>query len=124
MPNLQKWVNLSFLFCGIIVWILMRQVFALGFEPLGFNRVDWFVSPSDIAAFLTGFATFIFLIRSTKAGNYLTEVIAELAKVTWPNGKETVLSTGVVSVMLAIATVCILIFDTVWVWIVDKFLYS
>ena len=123
MPNLQKWVNLSFLSVGIIAWVLLRQVFVLAFEPLGFNRVDWLLSPSDIAGFVSGFIVFIALLRSAKANSYLTEVMGELAKVTWPDGKETVLSTGVVAVMLAIATLCILIFDTVWIWVVDKFLY-
>ena len=123
MPNLQKWVNLSFLSVGIIAWVLLRQVFVLAFEPLGFNRVDWLLSPSDIAGFVSGFIVFIALLRSAKAHSYLTEVMGELAKVTWPDGKETVLSTGVVAVMLAIATLCILIFDTVWIWVVDKFLY-
>ncbi|MDO8526180.1 MAG: preprotein translocase subunit SecE [Deltaproteobacteria bacterium] len=124
MPNLQKWVNLSFLICGVLGWIFLRGLFALAFEPLGWNRLDWFIAPSDVAGIISGLVLFLGLVWSPPAGNYLAEVISELGKVTWPARKETVVSTGVVIVMLTIATVFVMLFDTIWVWVVDTFLYT
>ena len=123
MPNLQKWVNLSFLACGLLVWVLLREVFTLAFDALGLNRFDWVISPADIAGIVIGFVTFLVLWRLPKANTYLTDVLAELAKVTWPPRKETFLSTGLISIFLAIATLFVLMVDSIWGWVVDTLLY-
>ncbi|MBL7684614.1 MAG: preprotein translocase subunit SecE [Deltaproteobacteria bacterium] len=50
------------------------------------------------------------------------EVISELGKVTWPTQKETVASTGVILVMVAIASGILFVFDTVWSMLTRLFL--
>lgn len=123
MHNLQKWVNLSFLAGGVLVSVFLREIFALAFDLLGWTGFDWFMQPADIAGVAVGIFVFIFLMRSVKANDFLSAVYAELAKVTWPKRKEAALSTGVVAVLVAIATMAILFFDTIWKWISDKAVY-
>ena len=123
MQNLSKWVHLSFLAGAVLAAVLLRELFTLAFDPLGFNRLDWIVSPADLAGIFCGAALFIFLLRFEKATTFLTEVFSELAKVTWPNTKETGLSTGVVAIMVGIATFCIMLFDSLWSWVSERLLY-
>lgn len=124
MQNLTKWVNLSFLVCGVLGWALLREIFLIAFDPLGWNRMNWLIAPSDLAGILGGAVLFIGLWKSQKANVFLTEVITELSQVTWPKRKETALSTGVVSILLTIATLAILLFDSIWAWLAEQFLYG
>lgn len=123
MPNLKKWVNLSFFAMGVLAWFFLREIFALIFDFVGWVEPSWLVPPSDIAGIVTGVGLFIGLVRSSKADAFFSEAYAELTKVTWPKKNETVLSTGVVSVMVAVATLCVLFFDTIWNWVADRILY-
>lgn len=123
MPNLKKWVNLSFFAMGVLAWFFLREIFALIFDLVGWAEPSWVVAPSDIAGVATGLGLFIWLVRSAKANDFFSEAYAELAKVTWPKKNETVLSTGVVSAMVAVATLCVLFFDTIWNWVADSILY-
>lgn len=123
MANIKKWIRLSFLGCGILAWVFFREAFTLAFDPLGLNRLDWVIPPADVAALLLGLTLFVALLRWERATIFLTEAFSELAKVTWPNKKETALSTGVVSIMLGIAALCILFFDSIWGFVAEKLLY-
>lgn len=123
MPNLRKWVNLSFLLASILVAFLFREAFVSLYDWLGIFKSDWVLSPADLSGIAVGFALFIGFVRSAKATGFLTDVIVEMGKVTWPHRKETLISTGVVSVLLGIAAICVMLFDSLWLWITDKFLY-
>ncbi len=123
MPNFKKWVNLSFLFCGVVTWIFLREIFEVFFNAVGFIQPQWLLAPSDLAGIAAGAVVFIALVKWPRANIYFDNVLAELSKVTWPDRKETVVSTGVVAVLVAIATLCILFFDTVWAWIARSILY-
>ena len=123
MPNFKKWVNLSFLFCGVVTWIFLREIFEVVFNSIGFIQPQWLLAPSDLAGIAAGAVVFIALVKWPRANIYFDNVLAELSKVTWPDRKETVVSTGVVAVLVAIATLCILFFDTVWAWIARSILY-
>lgn len=123
MPNLKKWVNLSFLFCGVVVWVFLREIFEIVFNAIGFVQPGWLLAPSDIAGIAAGLAVFVVLVKWPQANSYIDNVLVELSKVTWPDRKETVISTGVVAVLVGIATLCILFFDTIWAWIARSILY-
>lgn len=123
MQNLTQWVNLSFLACGVLAWAFLRELFFLGFDLLGWNRLNWLIAPSDVAGMVAGAILFVVLWKNQKAKVFLSEVFTELTKVTWPKRKETALSTGVVSILVALATLSILIFDSLWAWVATQWLY-
>lgn len=123
MPNLKKWVNLSFLLTGILAGFLFREACTTLYDWVGWRPIDWVLSQADLSGIAAGAALFIGLARSTKATGFLSDVFVELSKVTWPKRKETLVSTGVVSILLGIAAICVMLFDAVWVWVTDTFLY-
>lgn len=123
MQNIQKWVSLSLLAVGITAWLLLRQIGELVLGFLSWRlQGEWIVPPQDWIGIVGGVALFVVLRRSGKVTEYITEVINELSKVVWPQRKETVVSTGVVVVMVTIASFILLAFDTLWGTVIG-FLY-
>jgi preprotein translocase SecE subunit len=53
---------------------------------------------------------------------FLNDVAVELSKVTWPTMQETVASTGVIIVMVGIASLLMFFFDTLWGTLTRSFL--
>lgn len=115
MQRNRKVVSLIYLACGFVVWMLFRELFAslwvLAHLPM---PADWVVAPSELLAVGVGIATFIVLLRNERVVSFTNEVITELGKVVWPNRKETVISTGVVSVLVGICSIILFGFDVVW----------
>lgn len=75
---------------------------------------DWPVPPVAVISFLIAAGTALVVRRNEKANLFLNEVAGELNKVTWPARKETVLSTGVVIVMVGICSLILFMFDFLW----------
>ena len=122
MQRSQKAVSLIYLACGFVVWLLIREmlstVWVLARLPM---PADWVVSPVDLLSAAVGLVTFVILLRNEKVNSFTNEVITELGKVTWPNKKETVMSTGVVSVLVGICSVILFGFDMIWGTVVKVF---
>jgi preprotein translocase subunit SecE len=57
-----------------------------------------------------------------RAGEYLNEVRAETAKVSWPNRKEIQANTGVVILTVAILSVFIFLLDRVFLFVLGLLL--
>lgn len=124
MQRNKKTVSIIYLACGFLAWLLFREIMATVWVvarlPL---PADWIMAPSDMIAAAVGLSTFVVLLRNEKVNTFVNEVITELAKVTWPNRKETVLSTGVVSVLVGICSIILFGFDMLWGALV-KILYQ
>ena len=124
MQRNKKTVSIIYLACGFIAWLLFREIMATVWVvarlPL---PPDWILSPPDLIAAAVGLATFVVLLQNEKVNAFVNEVITELSKVTWPNRKETVLSTGVVSVLVGICSIILFGFDMLWGALV-KILYQ
>jgi preprotein translocase SecE subunit len=122
MQRSKKAVSLIYLACGFVVWMLSREMFAsiwvIARLPM---PADWMVSPVDMLAVAMGIVTFIVLLKNQRVNTFTNEVLTETGKVTWPNRKETVLSTGVVSVLVGICAVILFGFDMLWGAIVRVF---
>jgi preprotein translocase SecE subunit len=122
MQRNKKAVSLIYLACGFIAWMLSREilgsVWVIARLPM---PSDWIVSPVDMLAVVFGLATFFVLLKSGRVNGFTNEVITELGKVTWPNRKETVLSTGVVSVLVGICAMILFFFDLLWGALVKVF---
>ena len=122
MRNNKTIINIALVLGGIIVWMLTRQVSDLiwTMAKLPVPR-DWPVMPVDIIGAVFGITVFAVLKKSEKADTFLNEVVSELFKVTWPPKKETVISTGVILVMVGICSLLLFGFDTLWGTIVKIF---
>ncbi len=123
MNRYRKWVDLFLAFSGVALWFLLRQmleqVWAIFRLPL-FS--DWPVQLPAVVALGLSLLAFSMVKRNKKVVTFLDEVSLELAKVTWPNGKETMASTGVIIIMVGIASVILFLFDTLWGTLTNSFL--
>jgi preprotein translocase SecE subunit len=115
MQRNQKSISLIYLACSFLLWLFAREltqtVWLVAKLPM---PADWIVSPPEMVAIGIGLANFVILLRNAQVNAFTNEVITELAKVVWPNGKETVLSTGVVSVLVGICSMILFMFDMLW----------
>lgn len=123
MNRYRKWVDLFLALSGVALWFLLRQmleqVWAIFRLPL-FS--DWPVQLPAVVALGLSLLAFSMVKRNKKVVTFLDEVSLELAKVTWPNGKETMASTGVIIIMVGIASVILFLFDTLWGTLTNSFL--
>jgi preprotein translocase subunit SecE len=122
--NNARLVNISFVVLGVVAFLFMRQVADVVWTLLRLPvPADWPVVPSDLIGAAAGLALFIVLKKNRKVSDFFNEVVSELAKVTWPPKKETLLSTAVIAIMVAICSMIIFGFDTLWGTVV-KLLYQ
>ena len=63
-------------------------------------------------------------MAKTNPFEFIQQVREEAAKITWPTRKETVVSTIMVMIMVAMASVFFLVVDLVLSWGVDKILFG
>jgi preprotein translocase subunit SecE len=107
-PN--KYVHLIFAVGALLVAFLLAKS--------GEWVWSYFAKPNELAitigavvvAVVGGYLAY----RNERAFAAAYDVTAELEKVTWPSRKETYAATGVVIVTVAIASIILWGFDTVW----------
>jgi len=111
----KRILDFSLLGLSILAWWFIREFLLTVWD---FFRLpiqeNWPVGVPDLLAFVIGIATFIVLKRQKKVNEFGLEVINEFSKVTWPARKETALSTVVIVIMVAIASVILFFFDVMW----------
>ena len=123
MSQTQKWVNLGLLLATVVVFYVLMQIMSMVWDWFRLPLLDdWLVSPDVLASLILASGAGLMLRRHAKVNQYLNDVAIELMKVTWPNQKETVASTGVVIVMTILAALILLVFDTIWGTVTQGFL--
>lgn len=114
----QKWVNLSFLaFAGGLAWVLftLLTTIAAGYDlEARVKNVDMLIRGLSLGV---GALLFFVLYRSQKSSDYMSEVVVELSRVTWPTPKDTYRATIVVVLMVLIFGFLLGGLDTFWVWL-------
>ena len=124
---IQRYVNISFVFTGILVWILLGALFGALF---GWIVPDWNFpligerfALSDLLGLATGLTTALVLRRTPRVNELALEIGNELKKVTWPSWKETRVATIVVLVTTFIVAAILGFFDAMWSW-ATSFVYD
>ena len=118
----KNWVNIGFSLIALVVFFVSKQVMLLVFDLFRLPVFDeWVVSLPVITALVLGLVTFFGLKKWNAANQFGLEVVSELAKVTWPLRKETLVSTVIVAIMVGIASLFLVTFDTVWAFLTTKF---
>lgn len=113
--GLARWVQYVFVVAGLFfLWFLDKLV-----------TLIWsnFAEPPATAitgiAAVVGLGGAIALYRNERIHTLVTDVVTELAKVTWPTRSETYTSTVVVIITSLIAAAIIGAFDFVWSFVTD-----
>jgi preprotein translocase subunit SecE len=118
--NQQKWVNLSFVAASLLlayVLFLLATKFSVVLDFEGRIRsLDKILLASAVAF---GVVVFIALFKSGTANNFMSEVVAEVSKVTWPTQNETFKATIAVLIAVTIAGVVFWTVDSAWVYLIS-----
>lgn len=123
MQSTQKIVNLGLIFAGVAVFLfltnLVQALWGLAHLP---RMHEWIFTPPDLISFVLTLGAGFYTRRHEKANRFLNEVVTELSKVTWPESKETAVSTGISCILVAICALILLLFDVLWGWGMEKLL--
>jgi len=84
---------------------------------------DAIIAPTDWIALSLAAVLYIGFLRSKRLNEFMNEVAQELSKVTWPPRKETVVSAGVIAVLVGIVSLILVGFDTLWQKLVGLILF-
>lgn len=123
MSRYRKWIDLGLTLTGAALWLLLNQMLAQVWDIFRLPLfTEWPIQLPTLLALVVAIGFFVWIRRHKKTMIFLDEVATELSKVTWPNSKETVASTGVIIVMVGIASVILFLFDTLWGTLTNSFL--
>lgn len=125
MVNYQRWINVSYLVVSALLWLVFRHLAEVVWDVAHLSTpADAMVAPTDWIALGLAVAIFVTLLRNNRLNEFMGEVALELSKVTWPPRKESVMSAGVIVVLVGLVSLLLLGFDTVWQallsWLVFK----
>ena len=115
MDRYKKYIDLGLGLAAVAVWFLLHQVLLQIWELFHLPLMENL--PVSLPALLAGVIAaglFFFFRSNTKSYTFLGEVATELSKVSWPTTQETVASTGVIIVMVGIASLIMFGFDALW----------
>ena len=127
--TISKWVNLAFACAAILAFIvfdkLLEWIWALWGESLFVDHqlLGGTLTLTTVIALALALGVTLYFYRKPGVFSYLSEVVAELQRVTWPTLDETKRSTLVVIVFTILLSAYLAAFD--WIWkIVTDFIIS
>jgi len=121
MTDYKKIVFSCFLIFAVLGWLVLSKLFTMlasyfdVFAYGGYVEVAVRLAPIALAVGL-----FAGLYRYNKSYTYMTEVVSELKKVTWPGQKDVSAATVAVIIAVLISAVFIFLFDSVWSFCIQK----
>jgi preprotein translocase SecE subunit len=121
--NQQKWVNLSFVATALLlayVTFMLATKFSVVLDFEG--RIRSLDKLLMVGSAVIGFGIFFGLNKSTVANTFMTETVAELAKVTWPTQDETIKATIAVLIAVLLAGILLWMLDNTWIYLIGVIL--
>lgn len=124
MQNVKRWIQVSFVLLAGITWIFFYYLSDTLWDLFKLpSPADWFVMPPQLIGGVAAVILYVILHKNTEINQFASEVASELSKVTWPDKKETVLSAGIIIIVIAICSMIMFGFDSLWGTIV-KIMYK
>lgn len=121
--NTQMWVKVSLMTAAVISFFIFEQLLDIIWDSMALPMFDeWGVTPVQLISVAMAGALFWVLNKNIKVSNFMSEVVVELSKVTWPVRKETLMSAVIVVVMVGIASLILFVFDSLWATLTQKLL--
>jgi len=109
--GIDRWVQFAFIAAAVAISWLLIHVVTAAWTRFGGEPDEIIVRSASIVG---GVLCAVALYRAPKLHRFANEVAVELAKVTWPNRKETWAQTVVVLVVSALAALVVGAFDALW----------
>lgn len=113
MTNDRKWIYLSYIVAAFIVAWVLNQALLLSVSALRLSNPSLLgtISASALASGLIVGIFSLWFVRRPKVDAFTGEVMQEMHKVTWPARKNTVMSTGIVVVVVMIGAFILAVYD-------------
>jgi len=122
--NLQRYVNLSFVIVGLLVWAVLASLFGFVFEVIDPDLDKHLIGAgfrlSNLLGLIAGVASALALKLNKNVNTWAVEVTNELKKVTWPTWEETRLGTIVVIITSIVVALILGFFDYVWAFVTSQ----
>lgn len=123
MTEYKKIVFSCFLIFAVLVFLAFSKLTSSVVGYFGFYAYGEFVEVIvRIFPIAISLGLFLGFYRNEKANTYMTEVVAELKKVTWSSKKEVWAATVVVIIAVLISAVLLGLFDSLWSFLIRKFI--
>ncbi|MCB1214735.1 MAG: preprotein translocase subunit SecE [Deltaproteobacteria bacterium] len=107
------------------LFVMLFKLFDKFWSLFNFSvATNFWQNPTFWAGFAISFGLWFLVRRSEKSMVFLDEVALELSRVIWPERGDTVKSSGVILVLIAIAALVIFVFDGLWGTLMEKFLQA
>lgn len=121
MIETKKGVFSCFLIISMLGWIVLSKLFnavAAYFDFFAYgNYVEIVVR---LVPVVCGVGLFVGLYQNQKSNTYMSEVITELKKVTWPTSKDIYAATIAVIIAVLISSVVLFFLDSMWSFLIQK----
>lgn len=115
---MEKYVRISFVIVGLLVWVTVAAFFKFVFQTLSPNWDRFIIGAqftvSDALGLVAGICVAAVLWFHPRVNELGLEVANELRNVTWPTWPETRLSTIVVIVTTIVVALILGLFDAIW----------
>jgi preprotein translocase SecE subunit len=113
--SIQKWVNFSFIAAAVLVAFILDRAFGSVAAAWDLEtRIRNIELYTRVGSLVFGLIAFLVMSKTQSVQRFTQEVVTELTKVTWPAGRETLGSTGIVIVMVLISSVVLGLLDFAW----------
>jgi len=115
MNRFQKYVDFGLLAAAAALGFLLMQMLMQVWNIFKLPMISGLpLQLPALIALVVGVGAFLLTRTNGKAMSFLNDVANELSKVTWPTMQETVASTGVIIVMVGIASMIMFGYDALW----------
>jgi len=123
MTEHKKIVFSCFLIFAVLAWLVLNKLFSAvaGYFDL-FAYGEIVENVFRLLPIVFTIALFFGFYRHKKSNTYMTEVVAELKKVTWSMQKEVSAATIAVIIAVLISAVLLFIVDSIWSFVIQKVL--
>lgn len=109
----------------VAAYVFHQAIYTLGVQTMWVEKYDeYYPIFNNLSSVALGLLTVYFYTRSKERREYHLSVIAEIRKVRWPTIDNTKKMTLIVVVVVAIFSVILFVFDSLWLWILRMFLPS
>ena len=116
MEYTKRWVTSSYIVFSLILGICCNRLLHQIVLKLGYySRYNFTIYIVWGVPIIIVIGTLLYLIKHAKANEFMTEVVIELSKVTWPTKKETWASSLGVLIFVIIAAILLSVFDYIWI---------
>ena len=111
----KKIINICLIILCVFLYLVASQIAELVFDWLEIATTrNYLLTLPEIVSIVFCVLVFVLTSRNKRLSEFLNEAVTELSKISYPTKKESGQSAVVVIVMVAIATLFLALFDSVW----------